>query len=185
MIGLSGLITPSLDEMVFVAREMERAGLHAAAADRRRDDQPAAHGGQDRAGVSASRSCTCSMRRARWRWCRACSARAKPMFDAENRAAQAEIREQYAARREKPLLTYRAGARQSSADRLGRPRDRVTWFVGRRYLDEMPLARAREVHRLDVLLLGVGAEGTVPRDSRASAVRRRRARAVRTRDRRC
>ena len=27
IIGLSGLITPSLDEMVHVAREMERAGL--------------------------------------------------------------------------------------------------------------------------------------------------------------
>lgn len=27
MIGLSGLITPSLDEMIFVAKEMERAGM--------------------------------------------------------------------------------------------------------------------------------------------------------------
>ena len=28
IIGLSGLITPSLEEMVNVAREMEKAGLH-------------------------------------------------------------------------------------------------------------------------------------------------------------
>ena len=28
VIGLSGLITPSLDEMVFVAKEMEKAGNH-------------------------------------------------------------------------------------------------------------------------------------------------------------
>jgi 5-methyltetrahydrofolate--homocysteine methyltransferase len=27
LVGLSGLITPSLDEMVFVAREMERRGM--------------------------------------------------------------------------------------------------------------------------------------------------------------
>jgi 5-methyltetrahydrofolate--homocysteine methyltransferase len=27
MIGLSGLITPSLDEMIHVAREMERLGI--------------------------------------------------------------------------------------------------------------------------------------------------------------
>ena len=54
MIGLSGLITPSLDEMVNVAREMERRQDDAAAAHRRRDDQPAAHGGQDRAGVLAA-----------------------------------------------------------------------------------------------------------------------------------
>jgi 5-methyltetrahydrofolate--homocysteine methyltransferase len=37
MIGLSGLITPSLDEMVTVASEMQRAGMNHAAADRRRD----------------------------------------------------------------------------------------------------------------------------------------------------
>ncbi len=52
MIGLSGLITPSLDEMVHVAREMERQGFDAAAADRRRDDQRQAHGREDRAGLS-------------------------------------------------------------------------------------------------------------------------------------
>ena len=52
MIGLSGLITPSLDEMVHVAKEMEREGFHVAAADRRRDDQRQAHRGQDRPGVS-------------------------------------------------------------------------------------------------------------------------------------
>ena len=48
LIGLSGLITPSLDEMVFVAKEMERRHLHAAS-DRRRDDEQAAHRCEDRA----------------------------------------------------------------------------------------------------------------------------------------
>ena len=52
MIGLSGLITPSLDEMVHVAREMEREGFDDPAVDRRGDDQREAHGGQDRAAVS-------------------------------------------------------------------------------------------------------------------------------------
>jgi len=28
IVGLSGLITPSLDEMIYVAKEMERVGLH-------------------------------------------------------------------------------------------------------------------------------------------------------------
>jgi 5-methyltetrahydrofolate--homocysteine methyltransferase len=36
VVGLSGLITPSLDEMVFVAKEMSRAGLKMPPADRRR-----------------------------------------------------------------------------------------------------------------------------------------------------
>ena len=64
MIGLSGLITPSLDEMVHVAREMERARLQAAAADRRRDDQRQAHGGEDRPARTTTAWCTCSTRRA-------------------------------------------------------------------------------------------------------------------------
>ena len=43
IIGLSGLITPSLDEMNYVAKEMEREGFHDSAADWRRDDEPTAH----------------------------------------------------------------------------------------------------------------------------------------------
>ena len=69
----SGLITPSLDEMVHVAKEMKRRGIDAAAAHRRRDDEPPAHGGEDRAGVRRSRRCTCSTRRARSASCRRCS----------------------------------------------------------------------------------------------------------------
>ena len=51
IIGLSGLITPSLDEMVHVAREMERQGFEAAAADWRRDHQQGAHGGENCTGL--------------------------------------------------------------------------------------------------------------------------------------
>ena len=47
LIGLSGLITPSLDEMVHVAKEMERQGFKVAAADWRSDDEPGAYGDQD------------------------------------------------------------------------------------------------------------------------------------------
>ena len=51
MIGLSGLITPSLDEMVTVAEEMKRAEHDDAAADRRRDDVEGAHRAAHRAGL--------------------------------------------------------------------------------------------------------------------------------------
>ena len=47
IIGLSGLITPSLDEMCHVAAEMERQGFTTAAADRRRHHEPRAHRGED------------------------------------------------------------------------------------------------------------------------------------------
>ena len=68
LIGLSGLITPSLDEMVHVARELERRRLQPAALDRRRHDQRQAHGGENRPGLSASRPSTCSMLRDRSAW---------------------------------------------------------------------------------------------------------------------
>ncbi len=75
VIGLSGLITPSLDEMVHVAREMERTGNEAAAAHRRRDHEQGAHGGEDRASISRSPSCMCSTPAAPCRWSAASSAK--------------------------------------------------------------------------------------------------------------
>ena len=52
VIGLSGLITPSLDEMVHVAREMKRQGFEVPLLDRRRDDFKDAYRREDRAGIS-------------------------------------------------------------------------------------------------------------------------------------
>ena len=46
-IGLSGLITPSLDEMCFVAARDGARGVRSASADRRRDDEPGPYGGED------------------------------------------------------------------------------------------------------------------------------------------
>ena len=51
MIGLSGLITPSLEEMSHVAREMQRQGFADAAADRRRHHLARAHRAEDRAAL--------------------------------------------------------------------------------------------------------------------------------------
>jgi len=50
-IGLSGSITPSLDEMVHVAREMERTGLRLPLLNRRGHHEQEAHRGEDSAGV--------------------------------------------------------------------------------------------------------------------------------------
>ena len=56
-------------------------------------------------------------------------------------------------------------------------------FIGRRVLIDVPLDELVPLHRLDVLLRRLGAEGPVSGDSRPSAVRRRGARAVRQRAR--
>ena len=55
IIGLSGLITPSLDEMVNFAAEMQRQGLDDPAAHRRRDHLARPHRGQDRPEVRRPR----------------------------------------------------------------------------------------------------------------------------------
>jgi methanogenic corrinoid protein MtbC1 len=49
IIGLSGLITPSLEEMAHFAKEMERQGVKLPLHDRRSDHLACAYGGEDRA----------------------------------------------------------------------------------------------------------------------------------------
>ena len=73
IIGLSGLITPSLEEMAHVAHEMAARGLHHSAADRRRHHLARAHRGEDCAALPRRPSCTCRTLRARSACAPACS----------------------------------------------------------------------------------------------------------------
>jgi 5-methyltetrahydrofolate--homocysteine methyltransferase len=140
IIGLSGLITPSLDEMVFVAREMKRRGFtqplliggattsrqHTAVKIAPEYSGPVVHV------LDASRAVDTVARLLR---------ADREAFDSENRKAQAEIRDNYAARRDRPLLSYD----QARQNRQRFDWDDHTivspWFVGRRYLDDVPLER--------------------------------------------
>jgi len=138
IIGLSGLITPSLDEMAFVAREMDRRGftlplLIGGATTSRQHTAVKIAPEYNRSVVhvlDASRAVDVVS---------SLLGDARSTFDTANRTAQAEIRESYAARRQKPLLTYeqaRANSLKTNWD------DHVIaspWFVGRRYLDDVPL----------------------------------------------
>ena len=72
LIGLSGLITPSLEEMSFVAERAGAGGVRPAAADRRRHHVAGPHCRQDRAPVPRARRCTCWTRRGPWAWRGAC-----------------------------------------------------------------------------------------------------------------
>jgi 5-methyltetrahydrofolate--homocysteine methyltransferase len=138
IVGLSGLITPSLDEMAFVAREMERRGFtlplliggattskqHTAVKIAHEYSGPVVHV------LDASRAVDVVSN---------LLGPNRPSFDEANRATQADIRESYATRRQKPLLTYE----QARANRLRTDWDdhviATPWFIGRRYLDEVPL----------------------------------------------
>jgi 5-methyltetrahydrofolate--homocysteine methyltransferase len=139
ILGLSGLITPSLDEMSFVAREMERRHFklplliggattsrqHTAVKIAPEYSGPVVHVLDASRAVDVVSSLLGSKR---------------PDFDRSNREAQAETREKYAARTTRPLLTYD----QALANRLRLNWDdhetATPWFVGRRYLDAVSLA---------------------------------------------
>ncbi|MBI4265831.1 MAG: methionine synthase [Acidobacteria bacterium] len=139
IVGLSGLITPSLDEMVFVAREMERRGLglplliggattsrqHTAVKIAPEFSQPVVHVLDASRAVDVVASLLHPER--------------KPAFDAANRAEQERIRLQHSALKRRPLLAWPA----ARANRL-----RLEWhdevvarpsFTGSRVLDEVRL----------------------------------------------
>ncbi|MBI2829220.1 MAG: methionine synthase [Acidobacteria bacterium] len=108
LIGLSGLITPSLDEMVLVAREMERRGFtiplliggattsrqHTAVKIAREFSQPVVHVLDASRAVDVVSSLLGST--------------LKPDFDAANRAEQDRIRRQHAELKRRPLRSWPA-----------------------------------------------------------------------------
>jgi len=137
MIGVSGLITPSLDEMVFIAREMERRHMtlplliggattskpHTAVKIAPEYSQPVVHVLDASRAVDVVSSLLNSAQR--------------PGFIDANRAEQNRVREQHAAVRRRPLLTWE----QAKANRL-----RLDWrpdgiarpsFTGARLLDDV------------------------------------------------
>jgi len=138
-VGLSGLITPSLDEMVVVAREMQRREFtcplliggattspqHTAVKIAPEYGGPTVHvlDASRAVGVVASLLDRSQV----------------GAFDAENRAVQARLRAQYALRQDRPLLPYAA----ARANRLA-----LAWHtddlpvpvrLGRQVIDPIPL----------------------------------------------
>ena len=155
---------------------MQRRGLEAAAADRRRDHVAPAHRGPDRAGVRAARPCTCWTRPGWSAWCPTCSTPTGPRaLDTSNRAEQERLREQHANRQRSPLLTLAAGPGQPRAGRRSAtcrcPRSPAC------ARSTPSIADAARDDRLAVPVPGLGAEGQVPGDPRPAGgprtVRRR------------
>ncbi len=143
MIGLSGLITPSLDEMVHVAREMERQGFklplliggattsraHTAVKIAPNYSEPVVHV------LDASRAVpvTTSL----------LSEDGKDQFVAEHRAEYAAIRKSHSAPRQQVVSLQTARGRRTPIK--WRPEDLpVPGFTGVRVLDNFPLATLRE-----------------------------------------
>jgi 5-methyltetrahydrofolate--homocysteine methyltransferase len=114
IVGLSGLITPSLDEMVFVAAEMERRRFtlplliggattspqHTAVKIAPEYSQPTVHVPDASRVVDVVASLLSNGQR--------------PAFDSANRAAQSKLRDQHATRKDRPILPIA----QARANRL-------------------------------------------------------------------
>ena len=140
IIGLSGLITPSLDEMVHVAREMDRRGL----------DLPLLIGG-----ATTSKRHTAVKIAPAYR-CETIhvmdASRAVPVVGAlshpearkalgeQNRLEQEAIREQFASRRAAELLTYEEARRRRFHTGWDAKHICVPEFSGRKVLSDLPLA---------------------------------------------
>jgi len=108
IVGLSGLITPSLDEMAFVAREMQRRGFElplliggATTSRQHTAVKIAPEYGRSTVHVAdASRVVDVVAN--------LLSPERQAAFDGENRRQQEELRERHAARQQRPLLAYDA-----------------------------------------------------------------------------
>ena len=140
IIGLSGLITPSLDEMVHVAGEMERRGLKiplliggATTSKRHTAVKIApAYGRETVHVIDASRAVP------------VVGALSNPEgrigLDEKNRAEQAEMREQFVNRSAAQLLTYEEAGRRKLHVPWDPTHVAVPEFTGRKVLADFPIA---------------------------------------------
>ena len=139
MIGLSGLITPSLDEMVSVAREMQRRGftiplrIGGATTSRQHTAVKIApvYGKETVHVLDASRAVgvVSSL----------LDPKQKAGFDEQNREEQERLRRLHATKRDKPLLPFDVA--ESNRQRIAWKKDDIAApaFTGARRLDEYPL----------------------------------------------
>ena len=162
LIGLSGLITPSLDEMVHVAREMERQGfklpllIGGATTSRRHTavkiaphySEPVVHI------VDASRAVpvTASL----------LSDEGKPVFVAQYRAEYEAVRKAHASPKQPTVSIEVARSRRTPI--VWRPEDiAAPSFTGVRALDNFPLATLREFIDWSPFFHTWGLKGVYPR----------------------
>ncbi len=140
IIGLSGLITPSLDEMVHVAKEMERRGLNlplligGATTSKRHTAVKIAPAYEHEVVhvIDASRAVPVvgSLNKPQGR---------KALAD-KNRIEQEVMRQEYEGKTAAPILTYEDAARRKIHIDWDESQIRVPEFTGHRVLKEFPLS---------------------------------------------
>ena len=186
MIGLSGLITPSLEEMVHVAARDGTAGHAHPAADRRRHDERAPHGGAHRSELfrtDAARARRVAHAGRRGSLDEPGAARGVGRGEPAQAAAIGGILRET---RSCKLVPYDEACRRRLAVALGCHDDsRRPRFWARAVLDDIAARHAGPLHRLVAVLHGLGVDRQVPAHLRRPADRCRSARAVRPGAGRC
>ena len=145
-IGLSGLITPSLEEMAHVAARDGARRLHAAAPDRRRDDVARPHGGEDRAallGTDRVRAGRVARRRRHDE--PALRRAARTRYVAEVAADYERIREQHARKKGPQLISLAQARANAFAPDVARYTPPVPTFLGRREIRNADLAEIAQL----------------------------------------
>ena len=164
LIGLSGLITPSLDEMVHVAKEMEREGFsvplliggattsraHTAVKIAPAYKQPVVHVLDASRAVGVVSNLSSKDQRA--------------AFVRENCEQQEKMRQQYSGPRVAPLVSHARGAGEEASHRLGQLSAAAAGVHGRARLRRRAARKTGAADRLDALLSRLGAERHLPAD---------------------
>jgi 5-methyltetrahydrofolate--homocysteine methyltransferase len=140
LIGLSGLITPSLDEMVHVAREMQREGF----------DIPLLIGGATTSAKHTAVRIAPAYKQPVVHVLDASQAvgvvgnliddHLKPVFDLKNRDMQERDRKNFADRQQKTLVPYAEACRRKFATDWQTVEIATPEFLGRKVLEDYPLA---------------------------------------------
>ena len=141
MVGLSGLITPSLDEMVHVAKEMDRRGMTV----------PLLIGGATTSAKHTAVKIAPSYRNATVHVqdasrCvgvveRLNSDDLRPAFETENRALQAQLVESFNLRQQATLIPYEEARRRRFTCDWSSARIDTPAILGVRALDQFPLSK--------------------------------------------
>ena len=182
IVGLSGLITPSLDEMVFVAKEMQQRGL----------ERPLLIGGATTSRQHTAVKIAPAYDRSTMHVADASrvidvvsgllSPARRDELDRANRADQATLQGAVRGAAGPAAAALRGRAGGPVPRRLGGGRPAGAGLSRPAAARPHPSRRGDPVHRLDVLLRGVGDQGALPRRARPPRLRRAGARAARGRD---
>lgn len=163
LVGLSGLITPSLDEMVHVAREMDRRGM----------ELPLLIGGATTSAKHTAVKIAPAYRHATVHVAdasrsvgvveRLMNPQRRPEFEAENRAEQRKLVEAFQRRQQVKLVPYQeAVARRFATDWTTADIPRPS-FTGARVLDDYPLEELVEYIDWSPLFMAWELRGKYPR----------------------